>query len=142
MADLSITGTAVNPSVGSITTPSFGPKVILLGVTVTGGMVLYLNTDGMYYKAIANGTAIQAGSLGLVIASTAGNLGQWIVGLNPGLIHIGAGSVGVMYVVSAANAGGIAPISDLASGNQVTFLGQVTATGILNFNPVPGTALP
>lgn len=140
MADLTITGTAVAP-VATGTTPTFSNKVIQLGATCTGGEPLYLQNDGKWYLAVANGTAIQAGSLGLRIAATAGTAGQWIVGLGAGDITIGTGTVGVMYVVSAANAGKIAPISDLASTNRVSFLGQVTSTGVLSFNPVIGTPL-
>ena len=40
-----------------------------------------------------------------------------------GTILGGTVAVGQAYVVSAANAGGIAPYADLASTNQVTLLG-------------------
>lgn len=144
MGDLSQTGTSVYPNVTG-TSPNFAPKIIKLGETVVGGMPLYLKTSdssNLWYKAIASGTAEQAGANGLCIAATAGNTSQWILGLNPGDIHIGAsGVVGVIYCVSAANAGGIAPYGDLASTNYVTQLGQVKATGILSFAPVVGAAL-
>lgn len=140
-ADLSITGTTVAPVVTG-TTATFSNKVIQLGATCTGGQLLYLKSDGKWYLAKATTTAEIAGNAGLMVASTAGTSGQWIVGLGPGTVTIGAGSVGVLYVVSPTNAGGIAPIADLGSGNQVNIVGQVTSTGVLSFNPQFGTALP
>lgn len=140
-ADLTITGTGVAPVVTG-TRPTFANKVVQLGANCTGGQLLYLKSDGKWYLAIATGTAEQAGKAGLMVAASAGNSGQWVVAVGPGAITIGTGSIGVLYAVSPHNAGGIAPYADLASGNQVNIVGQVTATGVLTLNPQFGTALP
>lgn len=140
-ADLTITGTGVAPVVTG-TKPTFSNKIVLLGANATGGQLLYLKSDGKYYLAIATGTAEQAGMNGLMVASAAGNSGQWITALGPGSVTIGTGSIGVLYAVSPHNAGGIAPYADLGSGNQVNIVGQVTSTGVLAFSPKYGTALP
>lgn len=136
MADLSITGTSV-AAVQSGPVAQFSQRPIKLSGAVTAaGMVLSQAADGTYVPGIATSTSIAAGINGLAMSCSPGASGQWILGFLAGPITIGAGSVGHRYVVSPNNAGGIAPYSDLSSGNQYADIGLVSSTGVLNFQPV------
>jgi len=134
MADATITPANVLPSASATLLR------VTFGEAVTQGQPVYKKSaDGLYYKADANDTTKQpvAG-----IACCAGSTGQ------PGIIcnndpaftpgfTIAAGDV---YILSA-NAGGVAPVADYASGDVFTslFYGignnqatiQITTSGVV-----------
>ena len=84
---------------------------------INAGMPVYLNTtDSKWYKAQNDGNAAQSGVDGTRIAlNRADGAGQPFRVFLSGSINLGGTlTVGQTYVVSA-NAGAVAPISDLAT---------------------------
>lgn len=128
MADVSIT--AANVKVVSGT-----PKIGKAGASVTAGQPLYQDTDTSLKpaKADAAGTATCVG-----IALNSASTGQTVAYLDNGVLAAGGTLVmGKPYVVSAANAGGIAPVADLTSTNVATYIGigLTTANLTVAINP-------
>lgn len=125
MADVTVTAANVKP-VGTSRTV----QTVLLGETVTQGQPLYLKAaDSKYWKADAD-TLAEAAAAG--IALTPGVADDYAIMLTAGTINMGGTlAVGQVYVVSV-NAGGVAPYSDLGSGDYVTILGVATTTAVLN----------
>lgn len=125
MADVTVTAANVKP-VGTSRTV----QTVLLGETVTQGQPLYLKAaDSKYWKADAD-TLAEAAAAGIAI--TPGVADDYAIMLTAGTINMGGTlAVGQVYVVSV-NAGGVAPYSDLGSGDYVTILGVATTTAILN----------
>lgn len=115
MADLTITAAQVLPdSTGDSYTGTAGG-------TLTAGQAVYLDDTVNTVKAAdANASAATARAIG--IALHAATAGQPIRVQRAGDVTLGTGTAGTIYVVSA-NAGGIAPAADLASGHYVTVLG-------------------
>lgn len=133
MSDLSVTAA----NVARVTSGSNQTQVKTgtAGGTITAGQVLYANTSGNLVAAQADaastdevaGIALHGASSGQPIAYAIGG------DLNPGATVV----VGMVYALSAAAAGGIAPYADLTSGQYVSFLGVgITASnlrlGIIN----------
>lgn len=114
-ADLTITAASV---VSSASTTKDGTA----GEAITAGQAVYLkSSDGLLWKAQADGSAAEGAAVG--IALNGGAAGQPIKYQYAGDITIGATvAVGILYCVSAA-AGGICPSADLASSDYVTLLG-------------------
>lgn len=100
------------------------------GATVTQAQPVYLDSgDGQYKPADADAAATAA-AIGIALTPGVDNDYGLIVtsGLfNPG----GTVVVGQVYVVST-NPGGIAPYSDLASGDFVTILGIGATTTLID----------
>lgn len=133
MADITITAASVAPGATTLKL-----KPVTYGESgITQGMPLYQSTsDSKYYKADADAVAT---ALGAVIAMSAGGADDpgfvAIPGTEPGkaLINMGATlTVGETYVVSTT-AGGVAPISDLGSGDFVSIIGVATTAALLDF---------
>lgn len=126
MADLTVTASSVK----SDSAADVGSGIA--GVAITAGQVLrYNSTTGKYVLADAD-TATEAVSVGIALNSAAAD--QPVSFQRAGVIAIGATvAVGTVYVVSAT-AGGIAPVSDLVSGDYVTLLGVASAAGKLSMN--------
>lgn len=102
------------------------PQQYTAGATLTQGQCVYLNSSNQVVGAKANG-ATTAPVIG--IALNAASSGQPVTVLTSGVITIGATTTkGTIYVVSAANAGGIAPIGDLATGNYLSIIGYANST--------------
>jgi hypothetical protein len=125
MADLSITAASVKIHADGTSTTL---DKIKLGEAATQGQGLYLNSgDSKYYKAKADssGTATVA-----YIAMMPGSTNEYIYAAkSDAIIDIGATlSDGTTYVVSAGTAGGIAPFSDLTSGQYKSIVGVATDT--------------
>ncbi|MDE2020527.1 MAG: DUF2190 family protein [Patescibacteria group bacterium] len=102
------------------------PQQYTSGGTLTQGQCVYLNSSNQVVGAQSNasGTATVLG-----IALNAASKGQPVTVLTSGVITIGATTTkGTIYVVSAANAGGIAPIGDLATGNYLSIIGYANST--------------
>jgi len=122
MADLSITAANVVASAGATVVNGTS------GATITAGQTVYL-TAGQYQLAKANaaGTATLAG-----IALNGASANQPLQVLVSGSVTIGATvTAGQTYVLSAAVAGNIAPITDLSTGNYVSLLGVATSTTVI-----------
>lgn len=140
MADVTITVTAVTVTAG---TPI---ERGIAGATITAGMPLYkdANANGVLKGAIITsaataaiaGYALNGGAINQQINYVPAGAGVGtIVTMNTGLTK------GVVYVVSA-NAGGLAPLADLASGHYMTVVGIATSTSTLQLiMQATGTAL-
>jgi hypothetical protein len=109
----------VLPGTGTERLPGFN----LAGAAVTAGEAVYVAADGTIKPAKSNTATApvadttyppEAGAVGIALNSAA--LGQPVVVQSAGPVALGVATVpGMVYVVSAANAGGIAPFADLAT---------------------------
>ena len=125
MADLAITAATVE-SGGSGAEISHG----IAGETMTAGQAVYLDSATQRFKkARANaGTTDDVAGIALHNAED----GQPLAYLTRGPLTINAvAAVGMVYVLSAAAGGGIAPHGDLVTGNYVSSLGIAPAAGTL-----------
>lgn len=137
MADLSITAANVKWISG------VRPQIAKGGAAITRGKAVRADTTGEMILAQANDTAT---STVRGIAITDGNDGGDMLVAGPGAkINVGATTVaGTAYVLSAAAAGGIAPIGDLAATNMPNFLfwgsGTAEVTLVCEISPaaIPG----
>ncbi len=101
------------------------------GETITAGMSLYLASDGLLYKALAD-TAVHAACKG--IALNGGAVDQPIKYLTAGGIDPGVAVVkGILYGVTDT-AGGISGVDDRGSGDFKTILGFATTTSRIELN--------
>ena len=105
--------------------PKDGDQVA--GEAFTAGQMVYLSAAGTWLKAQCDGTAVEAGSLGigmaLFTADVAGARGSIA---RPGAIVTVAASgltVGIPYWIGNA-AGALDPLADLGTTDKVTFAGQ------------------
>lgn len=117
-----------------------GTKVTLVkaGEAITPGQSVYLDTSNdRWKKAIATGTALQAGGSGVAIAVSEALLdGAPLVivqggNLDPGFTPV----VGMLYYVGNDGAGGIMAQGDLLSTDKVTQLGIGTSATNLRMKP-------
>lgn len=132
MADLSITPTSVLP--GTTPVANYQGKFIL-GETVTAGMPVYLDTVvRKYFKAI---NTIAANTNGVFtygvagIALSGGAVGQPFHLQTSGQIMIGATVTAATEYYLSANAGGICPEGDIASGHRGVRIGYAETTDSL-----------
>ena len=132
MADLSVTAASVLASANAAPIKQYN-----YGATITAGQVVYLDSNNKWQLTDAN-------------ASSAGNNANSIVGIalvggannQPGVVatrdvYFTPGATltnGIAYYVSQ-NAGAIAPVADVQTGNYATVLGIARSTTILNLNP-------
>jgi hypothetical protein len=123
-ADLSITASNVVAGADAITANGTA------GATITAGQAVYLDTTTTTYK-LAHASTNSSTPKAAGIALNAATANQPLVICTGGTLTIGAGTVGKIYVVSANNAGGVAPSSDLTTGWYTTILGVVTASNTL-----------
>ena len=115
MADLTITASAVVPAAGSQTTR------VTAGATITAGQVVYMDVNGVAQLARAN-SATTDDAIGIAVSGSSS--GQPLTIVSSGPLSFGSIiSTGKIYVLSAAAAGGIAPIDDIAIGDYVTRIG-------------------
>lgn len=143
MADMSVTAGSVLKSAGAL---GLGPTVSeygTLGATATAGQVVYRDAAASYKYKLAQATGgVTADARGILL--NGGAAGQPAEIVRSGLYAPGGTViVGMVYVVSPAAAGGIAPVSDLGSGHFVTVLGVgVTSSLILVGLTASGVAKP
>lgn len=117
MADLSITAANVIPGTGAVIDK--GKKA---GGTVTAGMPVYLDSNNKWQAADAD-DATQAAASGIALNSAEDD--QPLHVQTSGQIQLATSSLmtlGVVYVVSTT-AGGIAPDTDLGTGDFLTVVG-------------------
>lgn len=127
MAALTVTAASVVKG----TTSAVKTRDGILGATVTAGQPLYLDTADNRLKVCDADSATALARTFWGIALNGGASGQPCVGQFAGPITIGATvAIGVVYVLSTT-AGGIAPTTDLATGNYTNVLGVgISATQI------------
>jgi hypothetical protein len=138
MADLVITSANVAAAAGA--TVETGTA----GVQVNAGQAVYKDpADNKYRLAQAN-SATPAAQVYYGIALNNAAPGQPLSVLTLGDLNVGATlAVGQVYVLSGANPGGIAPVSDLVTGWNVTVIGVATSTNNLRTRPcLSGTLHP
>lgn len=136
MADLSITAALVLAGVGAKV--DYGKS----GATVTAGKVLFEDeTTRRFGLADSNGTAAAKQAIGFALNGASD--GQPLAVLRSGPITIGATLVpGTAYYLSDT-AGGICPLADVGSGENVVLLGIAASTTVLHVDiQNPGVTLP
>lgn len=128
MADLSLTPGSVVSADGSAYLQTF-----TAGAAITAGQLVYVDAaDGTVKLAYATSTAAIAAIKGIAVDDAAS--GQPCIVKNAGDIDLGVTlTVGVIYILSA-NAGAIAPSTDLASSSYLSILGVATAADNLKLN--------
>lgn len=134
-----ITFTAANVVVtNSATVKATGTS----GAAVTVGQSVYIDpADGKIKPAKADSasTTPPPNIVGVALDSAPG-ANQPITYATSGDVTFGSGlAQGQVYAVSAANAGGIAPYSDLVSTNFVAFLGVALSTSVLRLGLIPAS---
>lgn len=128
MADLSIT--AANVIAGT------GARKVLgtAGATITAGKTVYLDISDSKYKLADCDSATAAVRSPSGIALNGASDGQPLVVHEEGPITIGATmTAGTTYYLSP-NAGGIAPIADILTGDYPVIIGIATSTTVLEVN--------
>jgi len=125
MADISIT--AANVVKGSNAVVEAGTA----GATITAGQVVYKDAaDGKYKLADAD-SATAAAKAPRGIALNGASDGQPLSIIRSGDVTIGATlTPGTAYYLSPV-AGGIAPLADVASGDDVVLLGLAESASVL-----------
>lgn len=114
-------------------------KLVVAGEEIVPGQSVYLDpSDSKYKLSDAN---IEAKKSCDGIALTHSRSGQSLVIFDTSktdTITLGGASMtaGTIVVVSPNNAGGLAPASDLASGDYVTVIGIATAATTLRVQPI------
>ena len=131
MADLGITASEVQQGTGAVV------RRYIAAAATTAGQSVYLDGSGQanLADADASDTAAAQG-----IAVNGADAGQEVAVQEAGQIDLGASAgaaSGVAYVVSGT-AGGIAPISDLGSGDYTTVIGVGTGGGIVKMGKTIG----
>lgn len=131
MADLTIT--AANVLAGSGATIRAGTS----GATITAGQSIYIDSNSKIQLADADAQTTAAAK-GIALNGASAN--QPIDYCSGGDLNLGATlTVGQVYAVSTT-AGGIAPVSDLGSGDWPTILGIADAADNLVVNIQAGGA--
>lgn len=123
MADLTITAANVLRAVAQNGLPGTSTEHGRLGATCTAGQAVYRDsTDNYDFKLADANTAAPSEAYGILLNGGADGQPAEIV---RGGLYAPGGTVvvGMVYAVSAAAPGGIAPYGDLATGDYVTILG-------------------
>ena len=129
MADVSVTANSVVKESGTTFTG-------IAGAAITAGQVVYKDeADAGKIKLADTDSATAAVRQPFGIALNAAQIGQPVVVQITGDITLGAASVtrGMIYVLSG-NAGGIAPVADLAAGDYTAILGIGRSATSLRLN--------
>ena len=125
MADISITAANVVKGSNAVVEPGTA------GATITAGQVVYKDAaDGKYKLADAD-SATAAAKAPRGIALNGASDGQPLSIIRSGDVTIGATlTAGTAYYCSPV-AGGICPLADVASGDDVVLLGLAKSTSVL-----------
>lgn len=136
MADLTITAASVVPGSGATVVRGYA------GATITAGQVVYLDEATNEYLLADCDSATAAAKTPSGIALNGASDGQPLAVCTRGALTLGSIlTEGVAYYLSAT-AGGIAPVADLGSGDDVALLGIATSTSVLHVQIVaPGATL-
>lgn len=130
MADLTIT--AANVIAGANSSAVAG----IAGATITAGQIVYKDAADSKYK-LADADALPvAGVTAVFMALNGAANNQPISVLKSGDVGLGAiMTAGTAYYLSPV-AGGIAPLADVLSGDDVILLGIASTTSNLVFKPL------
>jgi hypothetical protein len=128
MTDISIT--AANVVAAAAATKESG----IAGATITAGQVVYKDPADNKYKLADGDSATALIRKPVGVALNGASAGQPLAIAKSGLVTIGATlTAGTAYYLGD-DPGGISPLADVASGDDVVFLGIATTTAILNLN--------
>lgn len=128
MSDLSITAASVLAGTGA-------KKVNgIAGATITAGKVVYLESSSGKYKLADCDSATAEAKAPAGIALNGASDGQPLTILTEGPITIGATVVGGTAYYLSPNAGGIAPLADVLTGDNVVLLGLATSTTVIEID--------
>lgn len=124
MADISITAANVVRGTNAVIENGFA------GAAITAGQVVYRDANNKYQLADNdNASAIVRQPRGVALNGAATN--QPLAIIRSGDVTIGATlTAGTAYYLSST-AGGICPLADLASGDDVVLLGLAKSTTVL-----------
>lgn len=136
MADLSITAANVIASSNALT------KRGAAGATITAGQIVYLDPADDQYKLADADNLPAAGVTEVFMALNGASDSQPLAVLRSGNVAMGAIlTAGTAYYLSPT-AGGIAPLADILTGDDVILLGLASTTSNLAFNPaIPDVTL-
>lgn len=137
MADLTVTAASVLATDTAIT------EVAKAGEAATAGMSAYRSSaDKRWYKSDKDVAEATAEAYGVFLSSPLAAAVPCII-LRSGKYNPGATvAIGTAYVVGEA-AGGIAPITDVGTGERPRLLGFATTAAQIDVQPVnPGVAVP
>lgn len=125
MADLAITAANVVKGAGAVVETGYA------GAAITAGQVVYLDPSTSTYKlADSNGVADAKKPRG--IALNGASINQPIAVQRGGDINIGATlTSGATYYLSA-NAGGVCPVADVVTGDDVVVIGVAKSASVLS----------
>jgi len=127
MSDLSITAANVVVVSGNTSTGT-------TGAAITAGQAIYRDpVDKLWRPAKAN-SATPAAQAASAISLNDAAVGQPVTAMTSGTYTVGATvTVGGVYVLSGATAGGLAPITDLTTGwyTQIALIGLTSTTAKL-----------
>lgn len=132
MADLTQTAANVAPRAGCAI------LLVTAGEAITQGMPVYRSqSDSKYYKADSDASAT-ADVAGIAATPSSADGDRFVIAKNKSGstadINLGATlTQGETYVVST-NAGAVAPIGDLTTGDYISYLGVASSTSILQMN--------
>jgi Uncharacterized conserved protein (DUF2190) len=136
MADISVTAASVAMVSGA--TSDYGTA----GAAITAGQLLYMDASASNAIKLCDNDASQAAADCIGIALHAAASGQPVRFCNGGDLIIGATLVQGKVYVNSVNAGGIAPVADLGSGQYSKVVGIAKTTGILTVSIIKATGLP
>lgn len=127
MADYTITAANVVPN-------STSGNIGVAGEAIAAGECVYKKTsDGLYYKAQRDGTAEEANVAGIAVCSCSAN--QPFVFLGGGTLACGSAFSAAGATISvSANAGKLAPIGDVGTGDFISIVGFSESATVLRIN--------
>jgi hypothetical protein len=129
MADVTVTA-------ASVLAPTARKRTGTAGVAITAGQVVYRDAaDKLFKLGDADATGVGAITK-YYIALNGAAAGQPLVVVESGNITFNAAlTAGTAYYLSP-NPGGIAPLGDVLSGDNVILLGLARSTTVLAFAPI------
>jgi hypothetical protein len=134
MADLTITPANIVPGAGARITNGTA------GATVTAGQVVYLDPADNRFKLADCDNASATIRAAFGIATHGASNGQPLAVQTSGDLAMGTIlAAGVTYYLSP-NAGGIAPIADILSGDNTVIVGMAKSTSVLSVGIVASGA--
>jgi hypothetical protein len=139
MAAVAITATGFIPS--SLATIV---EDVTAGAAVTRGQGVYLESASNTYKLYDADSATAEAKVWAGFACQDVGVGQKfdLCTKDPALALGGTIAAGTTLWGSTTAGGVTTTIADLVSGTKVTVLGNATASGVVNYNPVPGGTVP
>jgi len=126
MADISVTASSVLGASSAVKTHGTA------GATITAGQVVYLDSTTSTYKLADADSGTAAAKVPVGIALHGASSGQPLTILERGNLTLNAVlTAGTAYYLSPTTAGGICPVADVTSGDDVVLLGLATSTTVL-----------